>query len=181
MSNYVSVTNVADLKYFIKNKNVVVDYGAKWCGPCKRIQPLFKKLSEQYPNIIFASIDVDDFDGSTPQSVPTFKFYKDGNLANEMVGADGEKLISYVQELDTNPSTNIIKQLENIKSKLDHDVVNDILTTSFKTIIAKTNTGCDEKLWEMLDNIKLSSNARIDILNIMFNDIGNRLKRSQNN
>ncbi|XP_012576689.1 PREDICTED: thioredoxin domain-containing protein 8 [Condylura cristata] len=40
-----------ELKAFLKaagNKLVVVEFSAKWCGPCKRISPLIHELAQTY-------------------------------------------------------------------------------------------------------------------------------------
>ncbi|CAD6588177.1 MAG: hypothetical protein TREMPRED_004951 [Tremellales sp. Tagirdzhanova-0007] len=39
---------------------VVIDYWATWCGPCKLISPHFAKMEDQYPNIKFAKVDVEE-------------------------------------------------------------------------------------------------------------------------
>lgn len=39
---------------------VVVDFHATWCGPCKMISPFFESLQKDFENIVFCKIDVDD-------------------------------------------------------------------------------------------------------------------------
>ena len=43
-----------------KEKLVIIDFTASWCGPCKVISPVFHALAAQYPNVLFASLDVDE-------------------------------------------------------------------------------------------------------------------------
>lgn len=46
----------------LKDKLVVIDFTATWCGPCKAIKPKFAALAEKYTSIECWSIDVDDND-----------------------------------------------------------------------------------------------------------------------
>ena len=39
---------------------IIVDFSATWCGPCRMISPYFEELREAYPSIIFLKVDVDD-------------------------------------------------------------------------------------------------------------------------
>ena len=41
---------------------IIVDFSATWCGPCRLISPYFDELSAQYPGIIFLKVDVDAVD-----------------------------------------------------------------------------------------------------------------------
>ena len=40
---------------------LIIKFGAGWCGPCKKIEPLYYKFIESAPsNFIFADINIDD-------------------------------------------------------------------------------------------------------------------------
>lgn len=48
---------------------VIVDFSATWCGPCKVISPLFEDLSTQFTGVIFLKVDVDAVEVGSLQSV----------------------------------------------------------------------------------------------------------------
>lgn len=37
----------------------VLDFNAVWCGPCKKLDPVFHAAAEKYANVKFVSVDVD--------------------------------------------------------------------------------------------------------------------------
>ena len=95
------VSNIKDKNYFEKNVlkstgYVFIDYYAPWCGPCKRFAPTLDKLCEEYKNIKFYKIDVDELsDIGADQKIsafPTFVLYKDGIEQNRIIGASEEKV-----------------------------------------------------------------------------------------
>lgn len=56
---------------------IVVDFSATWCGPCKMISPFFEELSLKYPNLVFLKVDVDACQGVAAEcgiaAMPTFQ------------------------------------------------------------------------------------------------------------
>ena len=86
----------------IKEKLVIVDFFATWCGPCKMLSPVIDELSNKYPDITFVKIDVDECPNISREygvmSVPTLLKFEDGNLVDKKIGYlninDFEKWIS---------------------------------------------------------------------------------------
>ena len=51
--------NVAD-RCIKENKKLIIDFYADWCGPCKRIAPLYGELSKKYSETIFLKVNSDN-------------------------------------------------------------------------------------------------------------------------
>ena len=73
------------------------------CGPCKFIGPIFEKLAEEYTEIVFVKVDVDEAEEVAGkcgiQAMPTFQFFRNGKKIQEMKGADQAKLTALINEL----------------------------------------------------------------------------------
>jgi len=69
----------------------LVDFGAEWCGPCKKLHPVLDELSREYEGRLkVVEVDV----GESPQvateyrvtSVPRLLFFKEGVVRETVVG-----------------------------------------------------------------------------------------------
>ena len=78
----------------INNNLLLVDFWAEWCGPCKSMHPIFTRMAKKYKQVRFARVNVDNAQDIAMkygvQSIPTFIMFKNGEIANQMVGAVGE-------------------------------------------------------------------------------------------
>ena len=37
----------------------LVDFSASWCEPCQQFTPVFERISEQHPDVLFGTVDTD--------------------------------------------------------------------------------------------------------------------------
>ncbi len=100
INNIVNETPVMELtsqnfnQEIAKNNLLLVDFWAEWCGPCKSMHPIFTRMAKKYKQVRFARVNVDNAQDIAMrygvQSIPTFIMFKNGEIANQMVGAVGE-------------------------------------------------------------------------------------------
>ncbi len=81
--------SVTQFRNITSKGNVLVDFFANWCGPCKNMAPILDKLSRKYPNVKIVKIDVDKFPelASGVKNIPVLRLYKDGRQVYSKPGA----------------------------------------------------------------------------------------------
>ncbi len=61
---------------------ILMDFYATWCGPCKMLAPVLDEVSENYPDVTFVKINVDEEEELARrfgiQVIPTLVFVKNG-------------------------------------------------------------------------------------------------------
>ena len=76
---------------------VLVDFFATWCGPCKILAPIIKKLSTDNPNVKIVEVDVDQAQELASQygvmSIPTIYIFKKGKAVKQFIGVQQQKTL----------------------------------------------------------------------------------------
>ena len=73
------------------NPMVIVDYWAPWCGPCRGFAPVFEKVAEANPDVVFAKVNTDEEQEIAAhfqiRSIPTLMVVKDQVIVFSQPGA----------------------------------------------------------------------------------------------
>jgi thioredoxin 1 len=73
------------------NSTVIVDFWAPWCGPCRGFAPVFERVAEANPDVVFAKVNTDEEQeiGSHFQirSIPTLMVFRDQVIVFSQPGA----------------------------------------------------------------------------------------------
>ena len=105
---YVELTKENFEEVISSNDMVVVDYWAEWCGPCKSFGPVFEKVSEDFPDAVFAKVDTENQQEIASmfqiRSIPTLMIFREKVIVFSQPGAVPEgalrDVINKVQDLD---------------------------------------------------------------------------------
>lgn len=75
-----------------QDKLIVLDFGATWCGPCKKVSGIMDELAEEFlDQIVVAKADVDECEDLAIEykvrNVPTILFLRGGEVMDKQAGA----------------------------------------------------------------------------------------------
>jgi thioredoxin 1 len=89
---------------------VVVDFYATWCGPCKILSPRLDELAGPLTNRVkFVKINVDEAPNLSQrfdiQAIPTLIFFKNGKVADKLIGLPSKDTLKTRLESLAGPGT----------------------------------------------------------------------------
>ena len=96
---YLTLTDENFQREVIENPQpVLVDFWAPWCGPCQIMNPVIQNLSEEYAGqVTVGKINVDEQPLTAAhfgvQSIPTMKFFRNGQIVDQAIGAVSKKVL----------------------------------------------------------------------------------------
>jgi thioredoxin 1 len=99
-SKYVTLTDANFRQEVLESSEpVLVDFWAAWCGPCRVIAPAIEELASEFRGRAkIGKLDVDHNPQTAMQygvrSIPTLLFFKDGRVADQLIGAVPKKIMA---------------------------------------------------------------------------------------
>ena len=88
-----------------REKLVLVQFSAGWCGNCRIMKPKFRKMSVEFEEAIFVIVDAEKFPDSRKlaevDNLPTFAAFRDGALVNQVQTNKSDVLKEFVDEAAT--------------------------------------------------------------------------------
>jgi thioredoxin 1 len=78
-------------KVVTSNSTVIIDFWAPWCGPCKGFAPVFDRVAEANPDVVFAKVNTDEEQEIAGhfqiRSIPTLMVFRDQIIVFSQPGA----------------------------------------------------------------------------------------------
>ena len=104
------------------NPTVIVDYWAPWCGPCRGFAPVFERVAEANPDVVFAKVNTDDEQEIAAhfqiRSIPTLMVFRETIIVFSQPGALPQGAFEQVvQKAKTLDMDEVRKQLDAQEAK----------------------------------------------------------------
>lgn len=95
---------ISDLTFdqdIVSHEAVLVDFWAKWCGPCKKMAPILDEIDSE-TNIKVLKLNVDEnpkkMEEYSVHSIPTMVLFINGEPMHTIIGAKPKHIL--LKELD---------------------------------------------------------------------------------
>ena len=152
------------------NHLVLVDFWADWCAPCKVLIPILSKLAEEYKGqFVLAKVNSDEQQELSAQygirSLPTVKFFKQGQIVDEFMGAQAEPHIrEQLEQHIIRESDHLHEQALHLLSQNNVDEATKLLETANGTDPGRTLIIADlARLYLQQDKLDLAQNLLDDL------------------
>jgi thioredoxin len=89
------IVNVTDASFDAEvlecEHQVVVDFWAPWCGPCRVVSPILEEINREREDLRVVKLNVDENQETAMRfeilSIPTMIVFKNGQVTKKVIGA----------------------------------------------------------------------------------------------
>ena len=105
-----------------ENEVVFIDFWAAWCAPCKQFSRVYAQVSEQFPSITFAKVNIEEQQELASlfeiRSIPHLMVFKEGIIIYSDAGNIPEstlkELVQQALDADVNDSRSKLDEQETL-------------------------------------------------------------------
>ena len=86
----INITSKEQYLEYVKSPRVLIDFNAKWCGPCRMLSPVLEEIAESDQNLVIMKIDTDLLPELAMEykvsAIPALFFLKNGEVVGNSLG-----------------------------------------------------------------------------------------------
>ena len=107
LNNIIEITSKDQFDKAVKSEKLtIVDFWAKWCGPCRMLKPILHTIADENKEIQLLTVDVDVNGELAAQydinSIPAVFMFKNGEIVDSFVGVMPEnEILEKIQKFNS--------------------------------------------------------------------------------